>query len=112
MQPDLFSRQRRDLGIHRARTRADADTPNWSERAAAYLAEFARKTALGQAFLIEDAVASCPLDLRPKEPRAWGGALRVAVQNGALRKARDADGRYRYGIGRVNCSPKIFWEAT
>lgn len=104
-QPDLFATEapaRRDLGIARARRRAERECgPTWTDEAAEYLARYARRTH-GQPFLIEDAVEVCPLR-RPSNPRAWGAAVRQAARKGWIVKAGAAPAR------TSNCSLKWQW---
>ena len=49
------SELRRDLGIARAELRQERLDPDWTAAAAGFLRDFAKDTALGQPFLIEDA---------------------------------------------------------
>jgi hypothetical protein len=98
--------------IARAGEAADHASDDWTGRAARFLALYARTTAHCQPFLVEDAVAIAPLELKPREPRAWGAALNRAKMRGYLKHATNGDGTRRFGMGRVNASPKPMWVAT
>lgn len=89
---------RRDAGIARAREHAEADVPDWTETAAAYLRKFARDTAVGQPFMVEDA-SECSLGYvpEPDNGKAWGGAVQLAARRGWLRKAGYASARSSNG---------------
>lgn len=102
---------RRDAAILRAGERAERSHGQWCHEAAEFLRRFGRDTALGQPFLVEDAVAAAPLELKPAEPRAWGAALRYAANRGWLAHALRNDGTRDFGVGRTNLSPKPRWVA-
>lgn len=108
-QPDLFTptaQARRELGIERARRRAERECgPTWTDEAAEYLARYASRTH-GQPFLVEDAVEVCPLR-QPSNPRAWGAAVRKAGREGWIVKTGgSAPAR------TSNCSLKWLWRAA
>jgi len=98
--------------IARAGEAADRQSDDWTGRAARFLGAYARATAHCQPFLVEDAVAIAPLELKPREPRAWGAALNRAKREGLLKHATNGDGTRRYAIGRTNASPKPMWVST
>lgn len=102
---------RRDAAILRAGERAERSLGEWTHLAAEFLRRFGRETANGAPFLVEDAVAVAPLELKPQEPRAWGAALRYAANRGWLAHALRADGTRDFGVGRTNLSPKPRWVA-
>ena len=98
--------------IARAGEAADRQSGDWTGRAAEFLSAYARLTAHRQPFLVEDAVAIAPLELKPREPRAWGAALNRAKREGLLKHATNGDGTRRYAIGRTNASPKPMWTSA
>jgi len=102
----------RTHAIARAGEAADRQSDDWTGRAAEFLSRYGHLTAQRQPFLVEDAVAIAPLELKPREPRAWGAALNRAKREGLLKHATNGDGTRRYAIGRTNASPKPMWIAA
>jgi hypothetical protein len=99
---------RRDLGIARAERRARRECGDeWTLSAATYLALYARNTAVGQPFLLEDArEASAGKVTAPTNAKAWGAAVQFAVRSGWLQKAGYAPARSSNG------SPKVLWRTA
>lgn len=98
---------RRDDGMARAQDHAEEDVPGWTEAAAAFLRKFARDTAVGQPFMVEDA-RECSLGYvpEPDNGKAWGGAVQLAARRGWIVKAGYAAARSSNG------SPKCQWRAA
>ena len=99
----------RQRGIRNA---ADKARDGWLEDAAFYLGNFARTVAQGCDFLVEDAIQTAPEALRPANAKAWGAAVLRARRTGLLAPARLEDGSRRYGVGRINASPKPMWRSN
>lgn len=101
------SELRRDLGIARAELRQERLDPDWTAAAAGFLRDFAKDTALGQPFLIEDArEASFGKITEAPNAKAWGAAVRQAARSGWLVKTG------QFGITRCsNQSPRALWRA-
>lgn len=101
------SRLRRELGITRAQLKAERSSPKWTDTAAEYLRGYATRIAVGQPFLIEDAIeASYGKAPSVANRRAWG----AAVQAAARREWIEKDG---FGPARSsNGSPKPRWRAV
>jgi hypothetical protein len=110
------AREQRELGRRRAAEKAEERCDGWTRRAGEFLGRYAREIAHGQPFLVENAVIVAPYELRPLEPRAWGGALIYAKGNASrpalLVPATHADGTRIYDIGSKNKSPKPMWRAA
>jgi hypothetical protein len=104
---DALATARRDLGIARAQRRAEREAgDDWTETAAAYLADYAHRVAGGQPFLIEDARDAAGARVpRVENGRAWGGAVRAAARRKWLVRAGYAPAR------SSNHSPKCLWIA-
>ena len=103
---DLFTttpESRRDLGMARVQRAADDAVASWTERAAAYLRDYARTTH-GQPFLVEDAAEVSRLPA-PPNAKAWGPAAQLAARMGWIRRAGYAPAR------SSNRSPKCLWVA-
>lgn len=99
--------ERRGLGMARAQRRTERECgEDWTERAAQHLREFARRIAVGQPFLIEDARAAAPRSLgEPSNGKAWGPAVQRARKAGYIKGAGFAPARSSNG------SPKCLWTA-
>lgn len=96
---------RRDLGIARARQRAERECGDtWTRKAAEYLRDYARR-AFGQPFLLEDAreVSRLP---KPTNAKAWGAAVQLACRQRWIEKAGYAPARSSNG------SPKCVWRTV
>lgn len=94
-------------GMTRAADHADRETPTWSDRAIAYVREFAGMED-GRAFLIEQAREYAEYHGLPLPPdgRAWGAVATRAARLGII--VRDG-----YGSARSsNNSPKCMWRAA
>jgi hypothetical protein len=85
----------------RASERADRASDGWTEKAAMYLASYAR---LGDRFLIEEATVKYPHT--PPDGRAWGAATRLASRRGWIRRVGYAP------AASSNGSPKCLWAAA
>lgn len=98
---------RRDLGIARARQRAERECGDqWTHDAAVYLRDYARHT-FGEPFLLEDArEASRPRLTQPQNGKAWGAAVQLACRQGWIQKAGYAPARSSNG------SPKCLWKTA
>ena len=82
------------------------NTERWTEDAARYVAKFALARGLAP-FLMEDAVALAPPDLRySRDGRAWGGAAKRAQSWGCIKRVGYAQAR------TSNASPKVLWQFT
>jgi hypothetical protein len=96
---------RRNNGMRRAVTHANADLPDWSRNAYRFLVRFARRN---HEFLAEDVVAKAAESNcveAPPEPRAWGAVIRAAARAGVIRK-------HGYGLANTsNRSPKVRWRS-
>ena len=82
------------------------NTELWTEDAARFLVRFA--AARGNApFLVEDAVALAPAEIRySRDGRAWGGASLRAKSWGSIKRVGYAQAR------TSNASPKVLWQYT
>ena len=113
-QIDLFA-HRKTFPVERQRAirnAADKAGDGWLDDAAFYLGNFARTVAQGCDFLVEDAIQTAPEALRPANAKAWGAAVLRARRTGLLAPARLEDGSRRYGVGRINASPKPMWRSN
>ena len=86
----------------RAQAHADADVPEWTDTAAAFLRAYAQSC--GGTFLIEQARAASRGHIpQPENAKAWGPAAVLAVKRGWIVKAG-------YGPARSsNGSPKTLF---
>lgn len=82
------------------------DREKWTEEAAQFVTKFA--AARGNApFLMEDAVALAPPDIRySRDPRSWGGAAHRAKSWGTIKRVGYAQ------ANTSNRSPKVLWQYT
>jgi hypothetical protein len=101
--------QRREQGMQRAQRRAERECgETWTDQAAEYLGRYARSVALGQPFVVEDAIEvaghhGVPL---PTNARAWGPAARQASRRGLIVACGYAPTRSSNG------SAKVRWRAA
>jgi len=107
LQGDLFSaRARRDLGLERASSHAEAETPGWNERALELLLAFVALRN-GRPFLTEDFVEFTAGKIEPPpDPRTWGAPIQRAARARRIRRIGYAPAR------SSNCAPKCVWQAT
>lgn len=99
--------ERRDVGMERAREKAERELgPTWTREAAEYLRVYAKEVAAGQPFLLEDAREASVAKLgQPTNLKAWGPAVIHAQRSGWIR-------RHGYRPARSsNGSPKCLWVA-
>lgn len=82
---DLFgwAIQARDAGIRQAIEHAEEERPGWSERAYAFLLEYARRHS---EFISEDVSDAAIAAGEPQPPtlRAWGQIYRRAIKNDVI----------------------------
>lgn len=104
---DLFvARAIRDDGIARAIDHADAVQPSWSDTAATFLAEYAKRHAR---FSIEDVrLASAGVVADPPHKRAWGGVAVRGVRSGLLVAAGFTQSKREDG----HCMNLRLWQST
>lgn len=97
---------RRDLGIARAKQRAEREYDGWTLAAAEYLRDYAKR-AVGQPFLLEDAREASRFRLaQPTNGKAWGASVQLACRQKWIEKAGYAPARSSNG------SPKCLWRAV
>ena len=106
-QLDLFmdrARVLRDDGMARAQAHADAVVQNWSDRAFAYLCEFARtnRTLTAEAVRRHAEASGLP---RPPDRRAWGGIIGRGAKAGIIRKGGETVAQ----DPRVHMNPIRVW---
>ena len=88
-----------------AQAHADADVPEWTDTAAAFLRDYS--LAFGGAFLIEQARRSSRGKIpKPENLKAWGPAAAKAVRKGWIVKVGYAP------ACSSNGSPKWTWRAS
>lgn len=96
---------RRDLGIARAKQKAEREYDGWTLAAAEYLRDYAGRT-FGEPFLLEDAREASRFRVaQPTNQKAWGAAVQLAHRQGWIQKAGYAPARSSNG------SPKCLWRA-
>jgi hypothetical protein len=95
---------RRDHGIKRSADHADRATPEWQERAVGYVRRYAT---VHRELLCEHVRAMAEVDgfTAPTDPRAWGGAMRLAAKRGII----EPNG-YAPAVSS-NLSPKRYWKS-
>ena len=98
----IRAEHQRDSGIKRAGDHADQQEPDWKDRAAQIIADYA---AIHGRFLIEEVLPYAALRGLPEPPdaRAWGAATKRAKALGYIKACGYAP------ANMSNRSPKILW---